>query len=255
MLTFLKGIFIGLGKILPGVSGSLIAINMGLYDKLIKIVSELKIKQNIIFLIKIGLGIIFGIVLGSKLIYFCLDKYYLYTMSVIIGILLSSIIEIIKIEKPSNKTDYLFIILSFLFIIVLNFLSNNSINTNHNYLLVIILGFIDAVTMIIPGISGTAIFMILGAYEFVLTILGNLLNKYIVFFGIGLLIGIYITTKLVNYILERYHKKFYMVILGFTLSSLLLIIKLIYTSFSYDLFITPFFIVFGFIFGLFFNND
>lgn len=255
MLTFLKGLLIGLGKILPGVSGSLIAISMGLYDRLIKIISELKIKENITFLIKIGSGIILGIVFGSKIIYFFLDKYYLYTMSVIIGILLSSIVGILKIEKPNNKKDYLLILISFLLVLILNWLSSNRISTNHNYMFVIILGFIDAVTMIIPGISGTAIFMILGAYEFVLTILGNLLNIYIIFFGIGLLLGIYVTTKIVGYLLEKHHKKFYMVVLGFTISSLALIIKLTYSTISVKLFCVPFFIAFGFIFGLFFNND
>ena len=82
MFTFLKGIFIGLGKIMPGISGSLIAISLGLYDKLIYTVSELKIKENFAFLLKVCLGIIFGIILGSKIMYYLLSNYYLYTMSV-----------------------------------------------------------------------------------------------------------------------------------------------------------------------------
>lgn len=249
MSTFLKGLIIGIGKVLPGISGSLIAISFGLYDKLITIVNELKIKQNIAFLLKMCSGIIVGIVFGSKIMSFFLNKYYLYTMSVISGIIIYITFNIYKKEKPAYKRDWLYVLFSFMSIYLLNKINIFNVGIN-NYVLVIIIGFIDALTMIVPGISGTAIFTMLGVYEFFLSILSNLFNKYIIFFGIGLIGGIFITTKIVAYFLKKHHKKFYLVILGFSIASLVSVLKLISTNLM-----SIFLIIIGFLFGLFFDYD
>lgn len=249
MFTFLKGIVIGIGKILPGISGSLIAISFGIYDKLISIVDELKIKQNIVFLVKICSGITIGIIFGSKIMSFFLNNYYSYTISVVAGILIYITCNIYKKEKPVGKKDWLYVFFSFAFVYLVDKIDFINMETN-NYILVILLGFIDALTMIVPGISGTAIFTMLGVYPFFLSILSNIFNKYILFFGFGLIIGVFITTKIVAYFLRNHHKTFYLLVLGFSMSSLLAITKLININL-----ISLFFIIIGFLFGLFFDYD
>ena len=93
----------------------------------------------------------------------------------------------------------------------------------------IIIGFIDAVCMIVPGISGTAILMMLGSYKMLIIVLSNLTNiNHIVYnlsiiipFIIGLAIGIILTIKIVNYLFKYHYTKTYNIILGFLLSSIL----------------------------------
>ena len=81
MILFIKGIIIGIGKIVPGVSGAVLAVILKVYDKGINAIVNFKndIKNNIKFLICIGFGIGIGIILFSKIIVFMLDNYYVYT--------------------------------------------------------------------------------------------------------------------------------------------------------------------------------
>lgn len=82
IVLFLKGIIIGIGKIIPGVSGSLIAFNLGLYEKIIYSISHFfdDIKSNFLFLGTISLGVFFSVIIGSSIISFLLLNFYFVTM-------------------------------------------------------------------------------------------------------------------------------------------------------------------------------
>ena len=69
-MDILKGFIIGIGKIIPGVSGSVLAISMGIYDKIIKSISNFfsDIKNNSIFLFKVSIGMIIAISFFSNII-------------------------------------------------------------------------------------------------------------------------------------------------------------------------------------------
>ena len=84
-----KGLIIGLGKIIPGVSGGMLAISLGVYEKGLDALSHFfrNVKENTKFLCLLGLGILISVVLMSKLIKFSLDNYYLPTMLLFIGLI------------------------------------------------------------------------------------------------------------------------------------------------------------------------
>ena len=70
MKDIIKGIIVGLGKIIPGVSGSILAISLGIYEKCINsFLNITKDINNIIFLFKISIGILISIILGSHILY------------------------------------------------------------------------------------------------------------------------------------------------------------------------------------------
>ena len=77
-------------------------------------------------------------------------------------------------------------------------------------------------SMIIPGISGTATFMMLGCYEFVLNLFSNPFYNinYTISFGVGLVIGIYLISKFIAFCLNKCKEKLYAIIIGFSLSSI-----------------------------------
>ena len=71
MKEILKGIIIGIGKIIPGVSGSVLAISLGIYEKAIYSFNNIfKDYRNIYFLLKIFIGVLIAIIFGSKIILF-----------------------------------------------------------------------------------------------------------------------------------------------------------------------------------------
>ena len=110
MVNFIKGIFIGAGAILPGISSGVICMVTGLYEKLLEsILSFFKdIKNNFKFLFPICLGALVGIIIFSDVISYCLESIPIQTKSLFIGLLLGSLSILIKdtIKNDSNINNF-----------------------------------------------------------------------------------------------------------------------------------------------------
>jgi putative membrane protein len=233
-ILIIKGFIIGLAKIIPGVSGSLFALNLGLYERGIDAIDNFfkKTKENIYFLGTIGIGILIAIIFGSNIINYMLIHYYVLTMLLFIGLLSGSIPNLITKTNIKTKKEFLYFFITFFIMIIICFVKINNeyvyINNLPNNLFVFFIGMIDAATMIIPGISGTAILMLMGCYQFFLSIFVNITNlsniNIILFFTLGLVIGIIIVTKIMNYLLNKKKDLIYPIILGFSLSSIIILL-------------------------------
>ncbi len=233
----MKGFVVGIGKIIPGVSGSMLAVTMGIYEKIIKAITNFfdDIKNNSKLLINFGIGVLLAIVLFSRLILFLLNNYYYEVMYLFLGLIIATLLSFIK-EVKFNKYNIFIMVLLFFIVMVLSCKSSNSVyifkNTIFDYLYIILLGIIDAFTSIVPGISGTAIYMVMGCYSFVLSILSKPNSIIFVIYGIGLIIGIISVCYIMNFLFERYPSKVKAGILGLMLASLLLIFMMLAKSFK-----------------------
>ena len=225
----LIGIIIGAGKIIPGVSGSVLAITLGVYERIIYSINNIFNYKNIYYLSKIGIGIIISIVFLSKIIIYLLSNYYTYTIFVFVGLILGSIKSIAT--NTSFKYYYL-TILSFIIIVILGLININS--NNHNGIFYYLLsGFIESVSSIIPGISGTALLMLIGTYNMVIDIFSNIVSiKYLVSninivipFIIGIILGLVISIKVIGYLFSKYKTITYNIILGLLLGSIFIMLK------------------------------
>lgn len=137
--NFIKGIFIGSGAILPGISSGVICMVLGLYEKLLdSILNFFKdIKTNSKFLFPITSGILVGIILFSNILLYCFNTIPCQTKSLFIGLLLGSISLLansnIKEKKyTDNKSQYLSFFICFLIGLGLIYLEN-IIGTNAEY--------------------------------------------------------------------------------------------------------------------------
>lgn len=219
MLVFFKGFIIGLGKIIPGVSGSLLAIRLNVYEKMINSINCFfkDFKYNFFFLSTLGFGMLLAIIFGSNIISYFLDNYYIPTLIIFIILILSGIPSIIKEVK-----NYLFAVISFLIYLAIVFIPELNIGQNYFFM-----GFLEAFTTIIPGISGTALFMSFGIYDELLSLFSNLLmfefNKLIPF-GIGLIIGALILVRFIDCCFKNHRDKTYSVILGLLLASIVVML-------------------------------
>ena len=115
------------------------------------------------------------------------------------------------------------------------------------YLLLFIVGIIASATMVIPGISGSFTLMLIGYYEPIVSVVNNIVafkdiksNLLIILpFLIGVVIGIILISKIINYLLKKYPVSVYYIILGFVLSS---IFSVFYQVFSYNFVLSHFII-------------
>ena len=238
LTLLLKGFIVGMAKIIPGVSGALIAISFGIYEKSIKAISEFFENpiNNFLFLFPIGLGVLLSISLTSGLILYFINNYYFPTILLFIGLIMGgipSLIDNINIKKV-KFIHILILTLSFSTVFLISLVNGQHffVETSNeliNFLLFFIIGFIDALTMIIPGISGTAVMMILGCYNLLLNFLSSLTSVAAIFTNIfkvipyllGIVLCVIILSKVMTYLFDKKKEYMYCGILGFTLSSVL----------------------------------
>ncbi len=248
IILMLKGVIIGVANIIPGVSGGTLAITLGLYERLISAITTFfkDFKNNIKFLFPIGIGAIIGLVLISKLIVGALDLYPVQTNIFFTGLILGGLPMLLKKTQRNEKNILnIFILIVVLFSLVgLTFIKSGDnvisfINMNLiDYVKLFGVGIIGAATMVIPGVSGSFVLMIIGYYRPILDTINKLtefhklglaeiFNNVLILaaFGIGILVGILLIAKIIEYFLNNYETPTYYAIIGFVLGSIFIILK------------------------------
>ena len=118
-----QGFIVGVGKIIPGVSGSMLAMFMGLYEPLMEAVTQFfdDKKKHFYLLFNFGIGLFLAIVLFSKIILFLLENYYYFTIYLFLGLIMGTVFRFKKNIKFHKKNIFIFV-LAFSFMIFIPFL-------------------------------------------------------------------------------------------------------------------------------------
>ncbi len=237
MINIIKGFIIGILKIAPGVSGSMMAISFGIYERMISIISNIfHINfKDFIFLLTICMGIFSGIILFSGVIKWLLAAYYFPMMFLFMGLIARGFRDLKDNVSFNRKNLLIMILIGTIFMFMMYFICNSGLfSINKSGISFFTMGCIEVFTSIVPGISGTAIFMSLGCYEILLDLFSNLLNpdyfKFNIYFTLGIIIGLFILSKILNFLFKKYHKFMNLLIFVLMLSSFLMM--------AYDLFIS-----------------
>ena len=250
----IQGFIVGIGKIIPGVSGSMMAIFMGIYEPIIEAIVHFfdDKKRHFKLLFGFGIGFFLAITLFSRVILFLLEHYYNIVIYLFLGLILGATLKFRKKIIFKKKEAILFIGVFFLFLTIFLFPHSTVYVFKNNllhYLYVIILGSIDAISSIVPGISGTAIFMMLGSYEFVLHILANPFSFLFLIYLLGVVKGAIGISYLMIYLFRKWKNEVYTIIFALSIGSFLLLFLTVESSFNlYLLFI----MILGIILGTFF---
>jgi len=233
----IKGFFMGIANIIPGVSGGTLAITMGIYEDLINAISHFvsKIKENIKFLLPIFIGAALSIILGSKIIGYSLENFPLPTIMFFTGLILGGMPMLYKkIKKDIKLSNIMILVFTFILVIAITFLKSSGevsfISMNlFDYVKLFLVGVVASATMIIPGISGSFMLMVMGYYEPVintinsLTTLDNIMNDMLILvpFGIGALVGIVVIAKIIEFLFKKFEVPTFFGIIGFILASII----------------------------------
>ena len=242
IILMLKGMVIGVANIIPGVSGGTLMITLGLYEEIINTISHFfkNFKKNLKFILPIAIGMVISILLLSKVISLCLDKYPFPTTFFFIGLILGGIPLLWrKALAAKGKIDnWIVFIITFGIVLTFAFLKSGDAVVDltnldlSGYLMLGLVGVVSASTMIIPGISGSFVLMLLGYYKPIVDTIKNLTNLenigqnilILIPFGIGLVLGIVGVAKLIEYLFNKYPVKTYYGVLGFVIASIAAII-------------------------------
>lgn len=243
MGLFLKGFIIGIAKIIPGVSGAMIAVSFSVYDRLIDAITHFfdNKKENFKFLLVLGSGIILAIAFFSNIVRYLISSYYLITMMFFIGLIVGGTYNFSRNIEYSVKNIIVMILVTILIVGISVFNIDNSYVIQNNYLdymMFFIGGVIEIFASIVPGISGTALFMLLGIYDNILMLLGNIFNISFVIdnimlyisYGVGMVLSFIACSLVISYLLKKYRNLFDTVVLGLSISSIILLIMMAFKS-------------------------
>ena len=259
MLLFLKGIIVGIGKIMPGVSGAMLAINLNVYERLINAITSFfdDVRDNLKFLLLFGFGILIPIIFGSKIILYLFNNYKFITICFFLGLIIGGTYFFSKKIKY-NKKNILFITIIIVITLIFCLIPfNYNLKLNNNIFVYFIGGYIEIFASIIPGISATSLLMMLGIYDDILLMVSNALNiNYIlsnissyVSYILGMFISFIINIYLIKYLFKKYRNTTYIFILCLSLMSIIyLLITTLNISYTFlDITIGIILFIFGFI--------
>lgn len=230
---FLKGIVIGIGGIAPGLSGSVLMVILGLYTKVINSLANIfkDFKKNFTYLLPIGVGMVLGIVIFSRFISHSIENYELQTRLAFLGLLIGTIplfYKEVKKKNDMNKNCYLLMILAFILgLYFVTFSNSVTASKDLNILQAFMLGFIGISATIIPGVDGASILSALELYGnwLDLTSLNNINLSIYIPAGIGIVVGAFILSSIVNAMIKKKYTPTFSVLFGLFLSIIPSILK------------------------------
>ena len=242
ILTAVKGACMGAADVIPGVSGGTIAFIMGIYDKFVASLAAInaeavklfftgKFKEfwrhiNGGFLLSLVVGIGVSVISLATVMQTLLSDFPIQTWAFFFGLIVASSIFILRGISGWGLREILFLIGGILLGVTICTLSPTQ--TPDALWFIFLSGAIAICAMILPGISGSFILLILGKYQYILgavsdlvagqNVVGNLL--IIGVFAIGAVVGILSFSKLLHWLLSRWHKQALIILAGFIIGSL-----------------------------------
>lgn len=234
-LISLKGVAMGAADVVPGVSGGTIAFISGIYEELLtsisnvditllKVLKEKGFKQawerlNGNFLLSLLIGIAISIVSLAKVISWLLDNEPIMLWSFFFGLVLASVIYIAKqITEWRIVTIILLIIGSYIAYKITTL--NPMVSDNSSPIFLFFSGALAICAMILPGISGSFILVLLGAYKEVLNAVNNRDLTKIALVASGAIVGLLLFSRILKWLFNNYKNYTLAVLTGFIIGSL-----------------------------------
>lgn len=229
MINILKGIMTAISLLVPGVSGGTMMIVLGVYDKAIESISELISRRlvHIRLLIELAIGGIIGLLLFSNAMLYALDTYPYVTSFLFLGIVIAGLYAIVsKLDRKSMKLYHiLFFAAGLVIALVMTHSKGGQLVTLEGsavtrIILIVIAGIIIAVALILPGISTSYLLLALGVYNETLTAIKEVDIGFLLPLVIGVILGVLLTTKLLEYLMKHRPNATYITIFGFIVGSM-----------------------------------
>lgn len=239
LLRFIKGMFIGSGFILPGISGGALAAVFGIYEPLIAFLAHpfKKLKENFSFFLPIALGGLAGIYLLSFAVSFLLGTYQTIILWFFVGAIVGTAPSLWKQagKEGRNKKDYwimsITFVLALLFLIYGKHLFSTSIPQNTwTWMLA---GGLIALGIIVPGLSPSNFLLYMGMYKAMSDHIKGLDFSVLIPIAIGGLLVLILLSKLFDHIFKVAYSQLFHFILGVVAASTIMIIPLDYQGFSF----------------------
>ena len=227
--SFLKGMIIGGTMLVPGVSGGSMAMILGIYSRLVSSVSSFTKdkKGNFLFLVIFSLGGGTGMLLFARPLLSLIERYPMPMLYFFLGAVAGGVPLIFREAKIKffSWRIFLYAGLGLILVMAFSLLPEGGLQSEMNagilsFCLLLLAGFLAATALVLPGISVSYVLLLLGLYDETMRAISQLYLPFLVPLGLGLILGIVLTTRILERAMERHPQFTYLLILGFVLGSM-----------------------------------
>lgn len=229
LFKVLQGALIGLGAVLPGISGGVLCVVFGIYKTIMEFLSEpfKRFKTHFPKLVPYGIGLVVGFLGIAKLLAFLLENYEAPSVCVFIGLIAGMFPSLVREagEQGRSKGSYISMVVAmvavFALLISLKVLSV-SISPNTGWYL--FCGLCLALSVIAPGMSFSTLLMPLGLYQPFVDGISSFNMAVLIPGGIGALATVILFSKAVNTLFEKQYSLAFHAIIGIVIAATIMII-------------------------------
>ena len=232
----LEGIVVGIGAILPGVSGGTLCYAFGVYTPILEVLSDLKtgLKKHWFMLVFFVLGAGIGFVGFAGITNWLLVRFESAVLCAFIGLIIGTLPELWKEagEKGRNKFSILSLVASFVLILAVFFVFKNvwHITIAPTFVGYLICGILWGLSFIVPGFSSSTLLLFFGIYEKMSEGISKLSLSVIVPIGISMLVCLLLLSKVMKLVFDKFHSIASHAVMGFVLATTLMLLPSFNTS-------------------------
>ncbi|MHC5250325.1 DUF368 domain-containing protein [Enterococcus sp. LJL90] len=236
LLRFVKGMFIGSGFILPGVSGGALAAVFGIYERMISFLAHLtrNFKENVLYFIPVGIGGVTGVFLLSFPISFLLTNYETPILWFFVGCILGTVPALWKEAGKEGRSQGDTVLMAITFVVAFIFLLFGADlfggQVDQNFFTWMIAGGLIGLGMIVPGLSPSNFLVYMGMYTAMSDGFKTMDFGVIIPLAIGGLVCVLGLSKVMDYIFSKAYAKLFHFILGVVFASTVMIIPTNYSG-------------------------
>ena len=235
LIKIFQGAFVGVGAMLPGISGGVLCVIFGVYNIIMEFFADpiKKFKSHLPKLLPYGIGVIIGLLLSVKGLKFFFERYENPSICVFVGLIIGMFPSLFKEagKKGREKTSYIAVIIGSVFILsILSVIRIASFEFPINFATFLICGFFLALSIIAPGMSFSTFLMPLGLYQPFLDSFSPIKVDLILSAVIGAVFTVVLLSKAVNKLFEKQYTLAFHAIFGIVIGATIMTVP--YESFE-----------------------
>lgn len=229
ILQVFQGALIGLGAVLPGISGGVLCVVFGIYKTVMELLSNpfKNFKTHVPKLLPVIVGGAIGFLGIANLLAFFLEKYPDTSVCLFVGLIAGMLPSLFREAGEQGRTKGSFISLGIAMVVIfalLGTLNVASVTITPNFGWYLFCGFCLALSVIAPGMSFSTLLMPLGLYTPFVDGIGHIDVSVLLPGGIGALVTVICLAKAVNALFDHYYNLAFHAIVGIVIAATVMII-------------------------------
>lgn len=224
-VRLLKGILVGIGFITPGLSGGVLAVVFGLYERLMRWLGNLKEQflKNLLFFLPVGIGGVIGVVAFSAAVDWAFENYRVQAIWLFIGFIAGTFPSLLKTAGKEGRKSWHWLLLALaavgMFFLMRWMETIRSMEVSPSFFSWLLSGALIGLGVVVPGMSPSNFLIYLGLYEKMTAGISRLDLGVMIPLALGGLVCVLMFAKLVSWLFKKAYAFMYHLILGVVVGS------------------------------------